>query len=85
MPVYYSLIRDAVFIIQDLELLQIICTRSMIETYFEDLRKCLDDASVLIAVNLYCIYQSNLSFRTLTERFKNGGEFLKFSDIGVLK
>lgn len=85
MPVYNSLIRDAVFVIQDLnaELHQIICTRSIMETYFENLRECLDDACVLIAVNLYCIYQSDLSFRTLTERFKNGGEFLKVSDIGV--
>ena len=54
------------------------------ETYFENLRECLDDASVLVAVNLYCIYQSDLSFRALTEGFKNGGEFLKVSDIGVL-
>lgn len=85
MPVYDSLIRDAVFVIQDLnvELHQIIRTRSTMETYFENLRECFDDASVLIAVNLYCIYQGDLSFRTLTEWFKNGGEFLKVSDIGV--
>lgn len=85
MPVYNSLIRDAVFVIQDLnaELHQIICTRSIMEAYFENLRECLDDASVLITVNLYCIYQSDLSFRTFTERFENGGEFLKVSDIGV--
>ena len=85
MPVYNSLIRDAVFVIQNLntELHQTICTRSITETYFENLRECLDDASVLIAVNLYCIYQSDLSFRTLAERFKNGSEFLKASDIGV--
>ena len=87
MPVYNSLIRDAVFVIQDLKvaLHQIICTRSIMETYFENLRECLDDASILIAVNLYCIYQSDLSFRTFAERFKNGGEFLKVSDIEVLK
>ena len=86
MPVYNSLIRDAVFVIQDLnaEPHQIICARSIMESYFENLRECLDDTSVLIAVNLYCIYQSNLSFRTLTERFENGGEFLNSSDIGVL-
>ena len=85
MPVYDSLIRDAVLVIQDLnaELHQIIYTRSIVETYFENLRECLDDASVLIAVNLYCIYQSDLGFRTLTERFKNRGKFLKVSDIGV--
>jgi hypothetical protein len=81
MPVYNSLIRYAVFVIQDLnaKLHQIICTKSTMETNFENLRECLDDASVLIAVNLYCIYQSDLSFRTLTERFKNGGKFLKVS------
>jgi hypothetical protein len=87
MPVYNSLIRDAVFVIQDLNVEHhIICTiRSIMETYFENLRECLDDTSVLIAVNLYCIYQSDLSFRALAERFKNGAEFLKISDIGVLK
>jgi hypothetical protein len=86
MPVYNSLIRDAVFVIQDLsaELHEIIWTRGLMETNFENLRECLDDASVLIAINLHCIYQSDLSLRTFTERFKNGGEFLKVSDIGVL-
>ena len=84
MPVYDSLIRNAVCVVQDLnaELHQIIWTRCTMETHFENLRECLDDASVLIAVNLYCIYQSDLSFRTVAERFKNGGEFLKVSDIG---
>jgi hypothetical protein len=55
----------------------------MSETYFENLRECLDDASVFVAVNLYRIYQSNLSLGGLTERFKNGGEFLKVSGTGV--
>ena len=84
MPVYNSLIRDAVFVIQDLNARrhQVICTRGITKSYFENLRECLNDASVLIAVNLYCIYQSDLSFGTLRERFKNGGEFLKVSDIG---
>ena len=83
MPVYNGLIRNAVFVIQDLNAKRyhMICARSITETYFEDLRECFDNASVLVAVNLYCIYQSNLSFSTLAERFKNGGKFLDVSDV----
>lgn len=58
-PVDNGLVRDTIGVVKNLE----------------DLRECLDDSSVGVAVDLNGVDETDLDFGGITERFENGGVF----------
>lgn len=53
----------------------------MISTNLEDLRESFDDPSILVAINLNCVDEGNLSFGGTTEWFQNRSEFLRMTSV----
>jgi hypothetical protein len=79
-PIYDSLIRNTVLIIQHLNKVRKNCqiqyNRGSGLTHFQNLRERLDDARVFITIQLYDINESDLGLGSSTEWFENRGVFL---------
>ena len=77
MPVYDSLIRDTVFIVQNLSVRVLVprihtCrTAYASATDLENLRECLDNTGVFIRVYLDCVDERDLGLGAVTERFED--------------